>query len=111
MRRQRAFHWLLAAAVAAAAVYGLTTLGGWQRFKDASGISEAAEPHQEIYRALDSQCELVKAARPDDIIDCVAQLHFTETLRLACANSSDIAADHYLVARPGTSQVVAMSCP
>ncbi len=109
---RRGLRTLAKLAALAAVVFALTTLGGWDAFLDASGISEVAakadEP--EIYRALDSQCSQVARSYPNDVVGCRAPAAYMEDLRMACLNAGVLPADHFLVVTSGTSQIAPMGC-
>ncbi|MFI5121325.1 MAG: hypothetical protein ACHQJ5_00375 [Vicinamibacteria bacterium] len=98
--------WLVAIG---AAVLGLTVFGGWSAFMDASGISEVTNNPQ-VYRALDSQCGQIEQAYPDDTVGCATAVEFQQDLRMACADVGSVAVDHFVVTRPGTTQIVPMTC-
>jgi hypothetical protein len=102
-----ALRWVVWLAAIAAAVVGLTTLGGWNAFLDVTGISQAANGDG-IYRALDSQCGRITQAYADDVVTCQTQLEFERDLGMACADVGSLPADHFLVAT-GT-RIAAMAC-
>lgn len=109
---RRGFRALAGLAALAAVVYALTTLGGWDAFLDASGISEVAAKAdgREAYRALDSQCSQITESFPDDVVGCRTPAEFMQDLRMACANAGVVPADHFVVATPGSTEIAPIGC-